>query len=173
MKYADTNKRCLVFLTVNSSFSHSSLALPLLHSACKDLAQWEWIRYDMTNESNIITAVRDIYAYRCDLLVTDLYLFNRQTALEVLQRYHQLDGDCKIAVGGPECLGNGAEDLLEKYPWLDHIFRGEGEKIFREYLENFDNNAFSGQRISPSDGNALFMLDKDMAARTFIAPVIG
>ena len=28
-------------------------------------------------------------------------------------------------------------------------------------------------KLINSDGNALFMLDKDMAARTFVAPVIG
>ena len=116
----------LVFLTVNSSYSHSSLALPLLHSACCDLTSWEWFRYDMTNASDVISAVRDICDLHCDLLATDLYLFNRQTAIDVLQRIHTLQPECRIAVGGPECLGEGAEKLLQQYPFLDRIFRGEG-----------------------------------------------
>ena len=129
----------LVFLTVNSSFSHSSLALPLLHSACRELENWEWLRYDMTSSSDVISAVRDIYNLHCDLLVTDLYLFNRQTAMDVLQRIHTLQPECRIAVGGPECLGEGAEELLQQYPFLDKIFRGEGEEIFRDYLEKLES----------------------------------
>ena len=41
--------------------------------------------------------------------------------------------------GGPEALGEGAEELSQQYPWLDCVFRGEGEEIFREYLLNFEN----------------------------------
>ena len=156
MKYSNADKRRLVFLTVNSSFSHSSLALPLLHSACKTLEQWQWLRYDMTNESDIMSAVQEICSYQADLLVSDLYLFNRRTALEVLHRYHTLDPDCRIAVGGPECLGSGADDLLKQYPWIDCVFRGEGESIFRQYLEQFDAESSCLNRIIPAAGNAVF-----------------
>ena len=146
----------LLFLTVNCSFSHSSLALPLLHSACRDLADWEWLRYDLTNDGDILGAVRDITSCDCDLLLTDLYLFNRVTALEILQRVHTLKPACRIAVGGPECLGDGAVELLQQYPWLDRVFRGEGEEIFREYLEQFDSNAEACDRIVPANGNAVY-----------------
>ncbi len=149
-------KRRLVFLTVNCSYSHSSLALPLLHSACLDLTQWEWFRCDMTTSNDPVAAVAEISTYKCDLLVADLYLFNRQTVLEVLQRYHTIDPACRIAVGGPECLGEGAEELLKEYPWLDRVFRGEGEMIFRDYLENFDAPSQPPGRIVPENGNAVY-----------------
>jgi len=149
-------KRRLLFLTVNCSFSHSSLALPLLHNACSGLDSWEFLRYDLTNDGDILTAVDDITALRCDLLATDLYLFNRQTALEILLRCHALDPECRIAVGGPECLGDGAEELLSSYPWLDRVFRGEGEEIFREYLENFDRVTKPSERIVPAGSNAVY-----------------
>ncbi len=156
MKVEAEAKHRLLFLTVNSSFSHSSLALPLLHSACHELTQWEWIRYDMTISSDIMNAVRDICSYKCDLLVSDLYLFNRQIALDVLSRCHILAPDCRIAVGGPECLGSGADELIKTYPWLDCVFRGEGEEIFRRYLEQFEDNNVSAPQIIPADTNAVF-----------------
>lgn len=145
----------LVFLTVNSSYSHSSLALPLLHSACRELKQWEWFRYDTTLDCDIMTAVQELYSLKGDLLVTDLYLFNRKTALEILRRYHSLDTQCRIAAGGPECLGDGAAQLLQECPWLDRVFRGEGEGIFREYLLAFDEIS-SVPHIVPQEGNAVF-----------------
>ena len=147
----------MVFLTVNCSYSHSSLALPLLHGSCRDIDGWEWIRYDMLNTNDVGEAVRDIYSLRCDLLAADLYLFNRQTALEVLQRYHVLAPECRIVVGGPECLGEGADELLSQYPWLDRIFRGEGEEIFRDYLLQFDAVDRSLHPVVPADGNAVYM----------------
>ena len=148
-------KHKLIFLTVNSSFSHSSLALPLLHSACRQEENWEWCRYDMILDSSVSTAVADLYELHGDLLATDLYLFNRLTTLDVLQRYHALDPQCRIAVGGPECLGNGATELLQNQPWLDAVFRGEGEEIFRDYLQHFDTPAPAG-KIYPASGNAVF-----------------
>lgn len=146
----------LVFLTVNSSYSHSSLALPLLHSFCADLAAWEWFRCDTTIAGDVMSAVREISRYSCDLLVTDLYLFNRRAALDILQRYHELAPECRIAVGGPECLGDGAFELKKAYPWLNAIFRGEGEEIFRDYLLNFNCNAPRECSIIPAGGNAVF-----------------
>ena len=151
-----TPERRLLFLTVNSSFSHASLALPLLHNACRDVPHWEWLRYDMTIKEDVMSAIRSIYASRCDLLLTDLYLFNRRTAMDLLRRYHELDPACRIAVGGPECLGGGAEDLLREYPWLDRIFRGEGELIFRDYLEHFDDNRHNAEIIVPAGTNGIF-----------------
>ena len=155
MSCDSVKKHRLLFLTVNCSYSHSSLALPLLHSACADLTDWEWNRYDMTIGEDVMTAVRDIASRQCDLIVTDLYLFNRQVAMDVLQRYHALDHRCRFAVGGPECLGDGAVTLLHEYPWLDCVFRGEGEEIFRDYLVHFDELPSEG-RIVPSDGNASY-----------------
>ncbi|MBR2427059.1 MAG: DUF4080 domain-containing protein [Lentisphaeria bacterium] len=151
-----SSKRKLVFLTVNCSYSHSSLALPLLHSACADLTHWEWLRYDMTNGEDVMTAVRNIDSCGCDLLVSDLYLFNRTVALDVLQRYHNLDPQCRIAVGGPECLGDGALSILKEYPWLDCVFRGEGEEIFRYYLEHFEDASHIPGCILPATGNAVY-----------------
>lgn len=156
MAHSAVPRRRLVFLTVNSSYSHSSLALPLLHQACRDLENWEFLRYDMTIKEDVLTAVQAIDSLRCDLLAADLYLFNSSVALEVLQRCHALAPQCRIAVGGPECLGDGAEELLKRYPFLDCVFRGEGEEIFRDYLEHFDDENPPLQHIVPAEGNGIF-----------------
>ena len=156
MDHSAGRKYRLLFLTVNSSYSHSSLALPLLHSACREVTNWEWLRYDMTLDSDIMSAVREICSFKCDLLVTTLYLFNRTRALEVLSRCRTILPECTIAVGGPECLGEGGADLLKSYPWINTVFRGEGERIFREYLETFDKNSPAPHSMIPPEGNAVF-----------------
>ena len=149
-------KRKLVFLTVNSSYSHSSLALPLLHNACRELTQWEWGRCDVTLKEDVMSAVRQIAAKECDLLAVTLYLFNRQRVLEILQRFHALAPQCRIVVGGPECLGEGAETLLAECPWLNCVFRGEGEELFLRYLKEFDDASSERPKILPEKGNGVF-----------------
>ena len=156
METASPGKKKLVFLTVNSSYSHSSLALPLLHNACRELSQWEWYRCDVTLKEEVMTAVRQIAAKECDLLAAPLYLFNRQRVLEILQRVHVLLPQCRIVVGGPECLGEGAETLLRESPWLDCIFRGEGEELFFRYLKEFDTLSQEKPKILPEKGNGIF-----------------
>lgn len=146
----------LLFLTVNCSFSHSSLALPLLHNACRELDSWEWVRCDTTNTGNVLATVQAMCDAQCDLVVTDLYLFNRQTALDILQRYHFIDPACRIAVGGPECLGEGATELLNDFPWLDRVFQGEGEEAFRSYLANFAQNSDRTHYILPENGCGVY-----------------
>ncbi|MBR2357786.1 MAG: DUF4080 domain-containing protein [Lentisphaeria bacterium] len=153
---SQTNKYRLLFLTVNCSFSHSSLALPLLHNACRELDSWEWVRCDTTNTGNVLATVQAVCDARCDLVVADLYLFNRQMTLDILQRYHAIDPACRIAVGGPECLGEGAAELLKDFPWLDCVFRGEGEEEFRNYLANFTENASRTHYILPADGCGVY-----------------
>ena len=158
MKTACQEKHKLVFLTVNSSYSHSSLALPLLHSACRELTQWEWLRCDVTLKEDVMTAVRQIAAAECDLLAVTLYLFNRQRVLEILQRVHALMPRCRIVAGGPECLGEGAEALLREYPYLDCVFRGEGEELFCRYLKEFDEVSSERPKILPENGNGVFAM---------------
>ena len=107
-------KRHLLWLSVNSSYSHSSLALPLLHTACREIDGWEWSVLETTvGEDAAETAVR-LAASDCDLVCATLYLFNRNAVLEILQRFHLLQPELPIAVGGPECLGDGAEELLAR-----------------------------------------------------------
>ena len=158
MSDSTASKLRLLFLTVNSSFSHSSLALPLLHSACSVLTQWEWSRCDTTIAQDTLRTVGEICASQPDLLVTDLYLFNRRKAMEILERVHIIAPGIRIAAGGPECLGEGAEELLREYPWLECVFRGEGEEIFKEYLENFTSGTPLTSRILPAKGNGISAL---------------
>lgn len=150
----EVKKRHLRWLSVNSSYSHSSLALPLLHAACREIDGWEWSVLETTvGEDAAETAVR-LAASDCDLVCATLYLFNRNAVLEILQRFHLLQPDVPIAVGGPECLGNGAEELLARFSFLHVVFRGEGEELFPRFLKGFPESLKN--RILPESGNGVF-----------------
>lgn len=133
--------RKFLFLSVNSSFSHSSLALPMLHNAAKDVHGWHWELLECTiNEDNAEIALKAAEKFP-DLLGCSLYIFNTDFVMDVLSRFHALCPGCKIIIGGPECAGDAAFGLLQRYPFIDTVFRGEAEGLFTDYLKNFPDNA--------------------------------
>ncbi|NMA44990.1 MAG: DUF4080 domain-containing protein [Lentisphaerae bacterium] len=128
------NKR-LLWLAVNASHAHSSLALPLAQLAAKDSAGWSWhaIAAVLADDAGEL-AVR-VNAEEPALLSATLYLFNRRLALDVLQRVKVLRPQCRIAVGGPECSGQGAAELLARYPQIDFALDGEAEAALPRMLD--------------------------------------
>ena len=138
-----SGKKRLIWLSVNSSYSHSSLALPLLHSACGEQNEWEWIPLEITTAEDPAETAARLSALKGDLLCVTLYLFNRNSVLEILERFHTLSPECRIAAGGPECLGDGAEKLQRRAPYLHAVFRGEGEGVFPDFLNSFSKTSAS------------------------------
>ena len=129
----------LVWLSIQSSYSHSSLALPLLANACADVSGWEWERVDVVLGDDPLDFARQVVAKEPDLVCASLYLFNRDLTLDILKRVKRLKPDVRIAVGGPENLGDGASELLRTTPSVDFACRGEGEPIMPVLLERLKN----------------------------------
>ena len=131
----------LVWLSIQSSYSHSSLALPLLANACAHVSGWEWRHVKGVLGDDSFELARQVAAEQPDLVCASLYLFNRDLTLDVLKRVKCLKPDVLIAVGGPENLGNGAVELLRTTSCVDFACRGEGEPIMPALLERLKNGA--------------------------------
>jgi hypothetical protein len=123
----------LVWLAVNASHAHSSLALPLVQSACAAVpgVSWQAVSTALHDDPAAVTAA--VWSAQPDLVAATLYLFNRRLVLEVLARLKALLPACTLIVGGPECLGDNRE-LLRQNPCLDIAVRGEGEAVLPEVL---------------------------------------
>ena len=129
----------LVWLNIQSSYSHSSLALPLLANACANVSGWEWERVDGVLGDDPFEVARQVVAKEPDLVCASLYLFNRDLTLDILKRVKRLKPNVRIAVGGPENLGDGALTLLQTTSCVDFACRGEGEPIMPVLLEKLKN----------------------------------
>ena len=130
----------ILFLSVNSSYSHSSLALPILHNACKELTNWQWLKEEITIQEDPGEIAVKLSEQNPDILACSLYIFNREAVLKILERFTQLSPNSKIILGGPECLGHNAKELLDKYSFIHTCFVGEAEEYLKEYLENYSPN---------------------------------
>ena len=120
----------LTWLTINCSYSHSSLALPILQQACKHLDRVHWNAVDALNQDDPFEIARQVLDSSPDCVAAPIYIFNRLVVLAALSRIKILNPSIVVIVGGPECLGEGARQLQETSPFIDYICSGEGEEIF-------------------------------------------
>ena len=123
----------ILWLDLNSSYAHSSLALPALHAQMQDCADIEWAMVSCTINENVGMIVDEIQHHRPDVLAASTWLFNHEVLMHILSRTKALLPDVCIILGGPEFLGEN-ETFLRCHPYIDCVFRGEGEQEFPRWI---------------------------------------
>lgn len=129
-----------LWLDINASFSHSSLALPALEAQLS-VSQRERIKWQVVNgtiKSDPSTCLLDVIKSSPDIIFATLWLFNHNFVMSVLKKAYILNPEIKIILGGPEFLGDNFI-FLRNNPEVCAVFRGEGEKIFPELVESILN----------------------------------
>ena len=126
-------KLSLIWIDLNSSYAHSSLALPALHAQIMTDPSIEWEIVSATINENTGMIVDEIYRHRPDILAATTWLFNHEQLMHVASRVKALLPEACLVLGGPEFLGDN-EEFLRKNPFVDCVFRGEGEEVFPQWL---------------------------------------
>ncbi|HJD10014.1 MAG TPA: DUF4080 domain-containing protein [Candidatus Phocaeicola caecigallinarum] len=124
----------ILWLDLNSSYAHSSLALPALQAQLIGHADIEWDIVSATINENPGMASAEVFRRKPDIVAATCWLFNHEMLLHTLGRIKALLPDCCITLGGPEFLGDN-ERFLRNYPFVNCVFRGEGEEVFARWLE--------------------------------------
>ena len=124
----------ITFLSVNCSFSHTSMAYHILkgYSDPENIHEWEMV--ECTIKEKVEYVLRQLNKSKPDWLLASCYIFNHTELFEILNRYVRINPDVKVILGGPEFLGNN-ETLLREHPWIDLLVRGEGEIPLKKVLE--------------------------------------
>ena len=122
-----------LWIDLNSSYAHSSLALPALHAQIMTDPSIEWEIVSATINENTGMIVDEIYRHRPDILAATTWLFNHEQLMHVASRVKALLPEACLVLGGPEFLGDN-EEFLRKNPFVDCVFRGEGEEVFPQWL---------------------------------------
>ncbi|HIZ04540.1 MAG TPA: DUF4080 domain-containing protein [Candidatus Phocaeicola gallistercoris] len=124
----------ILWLDLNSSYAHSSLALPSLQAQLINHKQLEWDIISATINENPSTIATEIYQHRPDIIAATCWLFNHEQLIHILARAHALLPMCRIVLGGPEFLGDN-ETFLRNNSFVDAVFRGEGEESFAQWIK--------------------------------------
>lgn len=127
----------LLWLDLNCSYAHSSLALPALHAQMMDRTDIEWDIVSATVNENTGRVVEEIYRRQPDLLAATNWLFTHEQLLHLISRVKALLPQCVIVLGGPEFLGDN-RDFLLSHRFVSAVFRGEGEESFPQWMQVWD-----------------------------------
>ena len=144
----------ILWIDLNSSYAHSSLALPALHAQIMTDPSIEWEIVSATINENAGMIVDEIYHHQPDILAATTWLFNHEQLMHVASRVKALLPEACLVLGGPEFLGDN-EEFLRKNPFVDCVFRGEGEEAFPRWLSCWNHpeqwNTISGLCFLDSD----------------------
>lgn len=133
--FQNTDTMNFVWLDINASWSHSSLALPALHANLKPQTQeacnMQVVRG--TIKSPVAQIVEELASLHPTYIFATAWLFNIQYLNEVLSRVHALCSPDGIFLGGPEFLGDNC-GFLSANRHITAVFKGDGEDIFEEFI---------------------------------------
>lgn len=126
-----------VIVALNSKYIHSALAPWYLKAncppGCGEIKVLEFSINDLTD--NVLAR---IYEENCDVVAFSCYIWNIEEVLKLADNLKKVNPQIKIIVGGPEVSFN-ANDIMEKYQFIDYIISGEGETAFRRLISSFAN----------------------------------
>lgn len=123
----------ILWIDLNSSYAHSSLALPALHAQLADDVAIEWAVVSATISENVGTVVDEACRHKPDIIAATAWLFNHEQLLHITSRLKALLPEACLIFGGPEFLGDN-ECFLRRNPFVSCVFRGEGEEAFPQWL---------------------------------------
>ena len=131
----------LLWLDINASFSHSSLAIPALHAQISEDInnKIEWQKISGTIKSDPNKIISDSIALMPDYIFSTLWLFNHTYVVDTLKKIKAIRPDIKIVLGGPEFLGD-CNQFLQANREVEAVFRGEGEEVFPIFIERILNS---------------------------------
>lgn len=123
----------ILWLDLNSSYAHASLALPALHAQVMHDPSLEWGVVSATINENPGMTAGEVVRQAPDILAATCWLFNHEVLMHVISRVKAMLPRCVVALGGPEFLGHN-EDFLRTNRFVGCVFRGEGEETFPQWL---------------------------------------
>lgn len=124
----------ILLCTLNSKFIHSSLALRYLKEACIEKYPETILREFTINE--LLPNIRaEIFLEKPDILCFSCYIWNIQPTLQICLDIKKVLPRTTIVLGGPEVSFDSSE-LMQNYPCIDYILKGEGDLVFVDLLDS-------------------------------------
>jgi len=128
----------ILWLDINASYSHSSLALPSLHSQVEESlrGQFDWCVVSGTINREPSISLIEVINKNPQVIFSTLWLFNHNYLTNLLSKVKKLIPSVTIILGGPEFLGDN-QRFLRQNNFVKAVFRGEGEEVFSQILNTF------------------------------------
>ncbi len=142
----------IILTAVNAKYIHSNLAVYTLQASAEKAGVFPEIRELTINQSKD-SMLRSLFLAHADVVCVSCYIWNISIVEDLITEYHKISPKTKIWLGGPE-VSYHAEEMLEQYPFLAGIMKGEGEVTFRELAVYYQNqeNGTEGKTLTEIHG---------------------
>ncbi|QAT43293.1 B12-binding domain-containing radical SAM protein [Aminipila luticellarii] len=135
----------ILLTTLNAKYIHSNLALKYLYmSAVENRRSMDIREFTINNDDDYIYTemIRGDYSAIC----FSCYIWNITRTVRLAENIKKASPDIKILMGGPEVSYDSIE-FLRKHKCVDYIIVGEGEEVFKEFVQAFLRRDHSFDRI--------------------------
>src|SRR5664279_1505794 len=124
----------ILLTTLHAKYSHSSLALPCLAAACRDLPGIEIRIAEWTVNEPREHILRQIVSHQAEVVAFSCYIWNIESTLRLASDIKKIAENTIIVLGGPEA-SFGIFELMHANQSVDFVVKGEGETVFRRLVE--------------------------------------
>jgi len=135
----------ILLTAINAKYIHSNLAVYSLKAYAakyrEDITIAEYTINQRTDEILI-----DLYKHKPDILCFSCYIWNLSYIEELLRDIKKILPEVMIWLGGPE-VSYDAPDVLNRYPEVDIVMKGEGEATFMELADVIHSCGYEEERF--------------------------
>ncbi len=138
----------VLLVAVNAKYIHSNLAVYSLKAYAekygKNNHEIKIKEYTINQYVEEITA--DIYEEQPDMVGFSCYIWNIAHVMQIVSDLKAVREDLQIVVGGPEASYHPRQ-ILEKHSHIDYVLCGEGEEVFRQFLDSYAEGNLQDREI--------------------------
>jgi radical SAM superfamily enzyme YgiQ (UPF0313 family) len=135
----------ILIMTLNAKYIHSNLAIHSLYRYYQHYTQnsnHHVVLEEFTINQQMDQVLIKMFEGKYDAIFCSCYIWNIEVMMPLLKNYTKVSPCTQIYLGGPEVSYRAAE-YLSRYPFLDGILIGEGERTFYEMLTMGDKHSIA------------------------------
>lgn len=137
----------ILIAAVNAKYIHSNLAVYSLKAYANKYNEYIGLEEFTINQSKD-QILKGIFRHKPEVLCVSCYIWNISMVLELVKEIHKILPNTAIWLGGPE-VSFQSRKLLQQFPQLTGIMKGEGEATFLDLAEYYVE---SNKRLNEIDG---------------------
>lgn len=94
-----------------------------------------WLDCDLVHVQNFDDQFQDIKKQNPDMLALSVFVWNERTQFKLAMEYKRYRPDSVIVMGGPQLTAHKDKDFFKKFPYVDYVVYGDGEKPFQQLID--------------------------------------
>lgn len=148
----------ITLFALNSSFTHTNLAVRYLCSALESAAFAATIK-EYTLKDRKADVLHELVSTKADIYAFSVYIWNINEMLSYAKELKKICPTSRIIFGGPEVSFENTE-FFSKHPYVDIIIRGEGESVISNICNSVERHKIIDGKCTDTFMSAGILYDR-------------